>query len=50
MSSLDDPNREVQIKMRFNRAEAAALAKMAEAKKTSIAAVVRELLHAAITK
>jgi hypothetical protein len=42
---MDDPNREVQIKMRFNRAEANALATLAQAKGISPAATVRELVR-----
>jgi hypothetical protein len=48
MSNLHDPNRDVQIKMRFNKAEADALATLAESKGISLAAVIRELLHTAV--
>jgi hypothetical protein len=44
---MDDHNCEIQIKVRFNRAEANALAALAQAKGISLAATVRQLLHAA---
>jgi hypothetical protein len=44
---MDNHHRDIQIKMRFNRAEADALATLAKAKGISLAATVRQLLHAA---
>ena len=48
--TMDDKNREIQIKVCLNRAEAAALARLAQAKGPSLAATVRALLHAAIAQ
>ena len=48
MMDLNDTNRPVRLKFRFNEAEADALGDLASAKGLTAAALVRQWLHAAI--